>query len=434
MNLPFLCGRDEVRLELPDDATVYESFYPEPPCSTVRQATRALREPVGAPPLRQALAARGPGDVVIVVSDVTRPIPYADILPPVLEEMEAAGVSREEIVLLIATGMHRASTPHEREEMFGEAGRGLRIEDHDATDDANLVELPAPSWSGARVRVNRTYMEAGFRLVTGLVEPHFMAGFSGGRKSLCPGLVALETIRNFHGHKFLDNPRTRNGNLLGNPLHEEALSVARLAGVDMLLNVVLDRERRVVATFAGDLEAAHGAACDFVVRCACPTVHTQADAVVTSCGGYPLDATFYQCVKGFVSCLPAVRHGGEIVAFGGCSEGIGSPEYTDVMQRYATGWERFLEDIRRPEVFMRDQWQFQMHTQTLQHVGAANLHFVTPGVYAAELERMNVVGHAVPAGHAQRKLQNMVDALVADDKTIAAFPEGPYCGPVPPAD
>jgi len=431
MDLLCPCGRDTIRLRLPDDTDVYASAYPEPKAPADAIVLGAVREPVSGPGLRDALARRGPGDVVIVVSDITRPIPYAAFLPQLLAEIESAAVPRGDILLLVAAGMHRPSTPAERVEMFGpDAATRYRIEDHQAGNDAGLVELPGRSASGARIRLNRRFVEAGFRLVTGLVEPHFMAGFSGGRKAVLPGLAALDAIRNFHGAAFLSDPRARNGNLDGNPLHAEALSVARRAGVDFSLNIVLDGARRVTAAFAGGLEPAHDAACAFVRRCACRPVRREADVVVTSCGGYPLDATFYQCVKGLVACLPAVRPGGTIVAFGGCAEGVGSPAYADLMKRYTGRWREFLDDIRQPGVFTMDQWEFQMQTRALERVGEARLHFVTDGLRAETLATLSLTGHAVPPGGVGPAVQALLDRLLAGGAAAAALPEGPYGVPV----
>jgi len=435
MKISFACGKETLTVRVPDDALVYASRFLEPSERPEEEVLRAVAEPIGAAPLRQALAGRHGGPVVVVASDVTRPLPYASFLPALLEQIEGAGVARDEILILIATGMHRPSTPEERVEMFGgDVVSRYRIEDHRADDEASLVELPGRTWSGTRVRLNRRYVEAGFRLLTGLVEPHFMAGFSGGPKALCPGLVAMETIRNFHGCEFLSDPAARNGNLEGNPLQEEALSVARLAGVDFLLNVVVDRQRRLVAAFAGELVAAHRRACRFVSAHACPAVGREVDVAVTSSGGYPLDATFYQCVKGFVSATPAVKRGGAIVAFGGCSEGIGSAEYAGLMRRYAGDWRGFLRDIRRPGFFVRDQWQLQVHARTLERTGQEGLHFVTDGLTQEELDSLCVTGHSCPPGGVERAVQALVDELVLEGRTVAVFPEGPYCAPVPPQD
>ena len=210
MRVSLLCGRDEVTLEVPDNSTIYESKFPPPVVSEAEAVLQAVREPAGAPPLGKLLKTRGEGDVV---SDITRPVPYARFLPVFLREIENAGVKRGEILLLVATGMHRRSTSAEHGQMFGEAAGKYRILDHDAGDETNLLELPGRSVSGAKVSLNRRYMEAGFRIITGLVEPHFMAGFSGGRKAVCPGLASLVTVKNFHGAEFLANPLARNAQM-----------------------------------------------------------------------------------------------------------------------------------------------------------------------------------------------------------------------------
>jgi nickel-dependent lactate racemase len=433
MFMTFLCDEHPITLRLPDDALVYESHFPPRERPAADLVLDALAHPVEGPSLTDALARRRPGDVVIVVSDITRPIPYATFLPAVLDLIErgaasgGGGVPREQILILIATGMHRASTPAERCTILGsEIAAQYRIEDHDAAA-TDLVQLPRPAWSGSKVRLNRRFMEAGFRLLTGLVEPHFMAGFSGGRKAICPGLADLATLRHFHGHGFMADARSRNGNLADNPCHQEAVSVAAQAGVDCTLNVVLDRARQVNAAFAGALEPAHAAACRYAAACLCREVVRPADVVLTSSGGYPLDATFYQCVKGFVSCLPAVREGGAILAFGGCREGVGSAAYRQTMVRYAGRWREFLKDIAPGTQFEKDQWQFQMHCRALDKVGQERLHFVAPGLTAEVAAQLSIHPHTPPADELTNCLQALLDQLLAGGRSLAVFPEGPYC-------
>jgi len=430
MNVTASSGREEFELRIPDSAELFVSTYPAPAATAAFLVLDAVRAPLGAAPLRAVLASRRPGDVVVVVSDLTRPIPYATFLPALLAEIESAGVNRSEILILVATGMHRPSTQAERREMFGPETVGrFRIEDHRAEDDAGLAPIPGRSASGATIRLNRRFVEAGFRIVTGLVEPHFMAGFSGGRKGVCPGLSSLDTICNFHGEPFLADPKATNAVLSGNPLHEESLSVARQAGVDFTVNVVLEKSRRVVRVFAGGLEPAHDAACAFVRTCAVRSVQQPADVLLTSSGGYPLDVTFYQCVKGFVSGLPAVRQGGTIIAFGGCAEGVGSPEYIGLLKRYAGRWREFLTDIRRPGVFTKDQWELQMQARALDKVGPRGLHFVSDGLTQDTLDFMTVNGHAAAPGEVGPKVQSLLARVLAAGSTLAVFPEGPYCVP-----
>lgn len=424
-------GNGRLTLEVPDSATVLAPSYPAPAAAAAALVLATVRQPVAAPPLAAALAQRRPGDVVIVVSDITRPIPYASFLGPLLAEIAAAGVPTAEILILIATGMHRPSTVEERRQMFGaDVCAGVRIVDHRADADTELVEIPGLSWSGRPIRLNRHFVNAGFRFITGLVEPHFMAGFSGGRKAVCPGLSSLETLGSFHGYDFLAAPAAENARLDENPCHLEALSVARLAGVDFSLNLVLNHERQVVRAFAGDLEAAHAAACEFARACACPRIAAEHDVVLTSGGGYPLDATFYQCVKGMVSCLPAVKPGGVIVAAGSCLEGVGSAEYVATMHQYAGRWREFLEHIRGSSEVRKDQWQFQMQARALAKVGDANLCFATDGLSHAELSRLSVQPIGDGTAPAQTALQEHLDRLCRDDRSVAVIPEGPYCAPV----
>jgi nickel-dependent lactate racemase len=392
---------------------------------------RAVRNPHGGKALRDSLAARRAGEVVVAVSDVTRPIPYAAFLPALLAEIEGAGVARSDIVVLVATGMHRPSAPSERLAMFGpEVVAQYCIVDHDAEDEAGLASVPRGEGADGHFRLNRRFLEAGFRFITGLVEPHFMAGFSGGRKAVMPGLAGLAAVRCFHGHEMLANPLSANGILDGNPCHREALLAARAAGIDFSLNVVLDGERHLAAAFAGALEPAHQEACAFVRDCACPVIVDPADVAVTSCGGYPLDDTFYQCVKGMVSCLPAVRPGGVILAFGGCGEGIGGPEYTATMQEFGRSPDRYLAALRNPAFFRKDQWQYQMQCRALAKVGLANLRFFTPGLDGANFADLAVTGTRVTEGDMAATVQREIDGLAAAGATFALFPEGPYCAPL----
>jgi len=432
MNVLALSGRREIVLRVPDDAEIYSSTYPVTTSPAVTLVLDAVRNPLGAPPLREALAIRRPEGVVVVVSDITRPIPYRDFLAPLLGEIASTGIPREDILVLIAAGMHRPSTIEERLEMFGEeVVERYRIEDHRAEDSLGLAAIGGRSASGAPIRLNRRFVEAGFRIVTSLVEPHFMAGFSGGPKSVCPGLSSLDTIRNFHGEKFLADPKAAATVLFGNPLYEESLSVARSASVDFTLNIVLDRSRRLIRAYAGALEPAHQAACEFVRACAIWPIRRPADVVLTASGGYPLDTTFYQCVKGFVSCLPAVREGGTIIAFGGCAEGLGSREYADLLRKYAGRFDEFLEDIKRPGAFTRDQWELQMHARALARVGKKGLHFVSDGLSAETLKMLTLNGHAAAPGEVGLTVQSILEGVLGDGMSLAVFPEGPYCVPEP---
>ncbi|MFO7665083.1 MAG: nickel-dependent lactate racemase [Desulfobacterales bacterium] len=420
----------QIEIRVPDDAVVYRTSYREPDNDAGMLVQNAIRNPVNSPPLSEILRKSGVRSVVIVVSDITRPIPYAYFLDTVLEEIEDVGVARDNIIILIATGMHRPSTAAEREQMFGhKVCERYRIIDHRADKADELVTVSGRSQAGRPIELNRRFVETDFRIVTGLVEPHFMAGFSGGRKAICPGLCSLETVKAFHSFTFLDDSSARNGNLEGNPLHYESLSIARKADADFCINLVVDRKHRVVEAIAGDIETSHSATCKVVNKYACPPVEQKKDVVLTSSGGFPLDATFYQCVKGMVSCLPAVKRGGVVVSIGSCSEGIGSSEYQNIMYEYSGRWKDFLDHIKSADSIVKDQWQFQMQTKTIQYVGDGNLIFITDGLKDSDLARLSVKGILAYEGSVQEKVQELLDGFIKEGRSVAVIPEGPYCAP-----
>jgi len=431
MRTNFQYGNDEITLGFPDDSLIYQSNYKNTHKKATEMLAESLANPVGCSPLNEMVTKRRPGKVVIVVSDITRPIPYARFLPDLVVILETCGINKEEIIILVATGMHRASTRTEQLRMFGEwIVQNYQIINHDCNNENELQELNGESWSGSKIRLNKHYVNAGFRIVTGLVEPHFMAGFSGGRKAICPGLVSLDAVQKFHGYQFLNHPNATSAILKDNPCHEENTSIARLSPPDYTINVVLDNNKNINAIISGELFSSHQKSMEYVKEACCPVVSTQADVAITSCGGYPLDATFYQCVKGFVNCLPALKDHGEIIAFGGCTEGIGSEEYTAIMKRYAGNYRRFIEDIKDEKFFIKDQWEFQMHIRALEKTGQQNLHFFTSGISESELSLLSVNPHPVSWQNLEKAVQQLIDKAVADNKRIAVFPEGPYCAPV----
>jgi nickel-dependent lactate racemase len=430
MQASFKYGRKTLSISLPDEAICYSSQFREASGTISEMLVNAIDNPVGGLSLSTLVRNRKAGKVVIVVSDITRPIPYFQFLPLLIEKCMNAGVEKEEITILIATGMHRPSTREERLEMFGsDITDRFSIIDHEADNAACLEDLEA-SGTGRKVQMNKHYVNAGVRIITGLVEPHFMAGFSGGRKAICPGLVSLKAIQNFHGYEFLSNPNAKNATMAGNPCHDESSYIASLVPPDFNLNIILDNHKEVNAIIGGDLKLSHQRSVEYVKKACCPVVREEADLVITSCGGHPLDTTFYQCVKALVSCLPAVKKNGRIVAFGSCTEGIGSKEYTDTMLRYSGRYKEFLQDISSSEVFTKDQWQFQMHCRAIEKLGTENIFFLTDGLEAGMLKKLSVNTPEDSHDTMEGILQKLVDKAVNEGKKIAFIPEGPYCAPV----
>ena len=412
-------GRTGLEVQLPDENLVKcLGYQPAEPVPDPRQAVcRALLEPIGSSPL--ADLARSCRTACVVISDVTRPVPNQLLLPPILATLEESGVPREGILILVATGLHRPNLGDELLEMVGpEVAQRYRIENHDGRDLSGHVHL-GTSPRGVPVWIDRRYVEAELKITTGLIEPHFMAGFSGGRKLVCPGLAALETIKVWHGPDFLEHPNARNGCLDGNPVHEENTWIARRAGCDFIVNTVLDQQRQILRVAAGEMEAAFADGVAFVRKIVTDTLPEPVDVVVTSSAGYPLDTTFYQSVKGMVAALPIVKPGGTVILAAGLSEGIGSPEFESLFDENPTldsFMERLLDKDRG--YFVMDQWQLEELAKVRRQ---ARVKMVSDGLPASVLQRLFV--ETAPS----------VEAAVAESlqeygpgATLAAIPKGPY--------
>jgi len=414
-------GREGLQAELPDrNLVAVLGLIPAPPVEEPRAAvTEGLRHPLGAPPLRDL--ARGRRDACIVVCDATRPVPNPVLLPPVLEEMESAGIPRDRVTILIATGTHRPCTPEEVRQMLDpETARSCRIVNHVCTDGGSLADLGRTT-NGVPVRLNRAYVEAAFRMTVGLIEPHFMAGYSGGRKLIMPGIAGLESVQAWHSPRFLEHPRSASGVVEGNPVHEEALAIARLAPPDLILDVTLDERNRITGVFAGDLEAAWKAGVHFADRHVRAAIPEPVDIVVTTCAGHPLDATFYQAVKGMVGALPIVKSGGSIVIAAQCAEGVGSAAFERTLLE-VQDLERFVQEIQRPDWrFVADQWEVEELARAVRH---AAVWCVAEGIPRDKLARL----HVAPAATVEEGVAAALERH-GPDATLAAIPRGPYVIP-----
>jgi lactate racemase len=270
---------------------------------------------------------------------------------------------------------------------------------------------------GVPIWIDTRYVEADLKITTGLIEPHLMAGFSGGRKLVCPGLAALETVKVWHGPDFLEHPRADCGILDGNPVHEENTWIARRAGCDFIVNVVIDAERRPLKFVAGDMEQAFLEGVEFVRKVVVDTVPEPVDIVVTSCAGYPLDTTFYQAVKGLTGALPIVKQGGTIIMAAGLTEGIGSPEFQTLF-RDNENLTVFMERILGKDYFVMDQWQLEELAKVRRK---AKVKIVSDGLSSETLSGLFVESAA------------SVEKAVADSLAeygpsakMAVIPKGPY--------
>jgi nickel-dependent lactate racemase len=420
-----LYDRRGMKLRLPNSTAVLVGREIPALTDAHRSVAKALARPIDSPPLKDLVAARKPRSVAITVSDITRPVPNRQFLPPMLSVLNRAGVADGQIVIIIGTGMHRPSTPKEREIILGrEILRRLEVIDHRADDEAALVDVS----TDPPVSVCRRFAEADFRIVTGYIEGHFMAGFSGGRKGVCPALVDLKTIQRFHGYEALSNPLADTGRLKGNPCHEIALRIAKRVGVDFLFNVAVTGKGEIAGIYCGDLVGAHLAGCKQVGEWTTAKIDGDFDLVVTSGGGYPLDATFYQTVKCMCAALPALSPRSTLLVVSGCSQGLGSGSYAWLMLEWNNDWRGFLADIEaNRDVTRLDQWEFQMQCRVLDRIGVGNLWFVSDGI-VPQIQRRISVRPILRRSDARTRAQRAVDRYLAKrpDARIAVIPEGPY--------
>jgi lactate racemase len=375
----------------------------------------ALRAPIDSPPLRECA---GPNDrVAIVIPDITRPLPSDRLLPWVLGEL--SHVPGDRITIVIGTGSHRATTADEIRRLVGESvAAEYRVVNHDAFAPAELMRAGAGK-DGLDVFLNRAYVEAERRIVLGFVEPHFMAGFSGGYKGIFPGIADIAAIMRYHDAATIGDPRSTWGLLEGNPTQERIRHDGALLPVDFCVNVTLNRRREMTAVFCGEVRAAHAAGCAFsreTAMVACPRV----PVVVTSNSGYPLDQNLYQTVKGMSAAAQIVSDDGYIVAAARCNDGF--PEHGNFRRMLFEheSPQALLDTIMTPGFSMFDQWQVQLLAGILLKA-RVGLYSDLPAdeVRRAHLEPVADIEHALEA-----ELQR-----IGSDAPVAVLPEGPMTIP-----
>ena len=412
-------GRTGLPVELPDSTIGPLAIKPASPLPNPASAIAdAIARPVGTLPLNEL--ARGRRNACILICDITRPVPNKLILPPLLKTLDAQGIARKDILILIATGLHRPNGGAELEEMVGpEIKNSYRIENHHGkvlAEHANLGTTPR----GVPAYIDRRYVEADLKITTGLIEPHLMAGYSGGRKVICPGIAALETVKVWHGPTFLEHPNADCGILEGNPVHEENTLIAKMAGCDFIVNVCIDGQRRITWVGAGDMEKAWLEGVRFCEQVVKVTLPKPVDVVVTSCAGYPLDTTWYQAVKGLTGALPIVKKGGTIILAASLSEGLGSPEFQQVL-RENPDLREFKKKILGRDYFVMDQWQVEELAKVLER---CKVKVVSDGLAPETLRQC----HVEPARSVEQAVQEAYREY-GDSMSLAVIPKGPYVLP-----
>ncbi|HEY6106264.1 MAG TPA: nickel-dependent lactate racemase [Anaeromyxobacteraceae bacterium] len=421
VGLPY--GRGTLAVRLADDLEVTLVRKPDMPVlsAPAEAVERTLRHPAGARPLEEE--ARGRKSACILVCDLTRPVPNGLILPPLVRGLLAAGIDASRVTVLVATGLHRPNLGAELEELVGDrwVRSTVRVENHDARDDAAHVDLGRTA-RGTPVKLDRRFVDAEVKIATGLVEPHFMAGYSGGRKVIAPGVAHRDTITTFHSARFMAHPRAENCVLEGNPLHEEQLAIAGLLGRVLAVNAVIDERRRPSFVNFGELVQSHAEAVAFVERFAVVPVPRRFHTVVTSAAGHPLDRTYYQTVKGMVAPMDILEPGADLVVASECAEGMGSREYVEAQRRLiGLGPDGFLRDIAGKRFADVDEWQTQMQLKPMRQ---ARIHLYSGALPPGDRALTGV--HCVESAEAA-----VAEAVrQSGDRCVAVIPEGPYVVPV----
>ncbi|MFO1074172.1 MAG: nickel-dependent lactate racemase [Geminicoccaceae bacterium] len=421
IQLAFGRGHLDVRLPAKARATIIRKETLPKLADPAAAVAEALAAPVDAPPLESL--ARSARSACILICDITRPVPNHLFLRPMIERLLAAGIDAAAIRVVVATGLHRPNEGEELAELVGDPWvlETVRVENHFARNDADHVDLGFTS-RGTPVKIDRRFVEADLKIVSGLVEPHFMAGWSGGRKVIAPGVAHQDTIRTFHSAKFMEDPLAIQCNLVGNPLHEEQLEIVRRLGAVYALNTVLDEDRDLIHVNFGEIVASHLAAVRFVEKSCVVPVGRRFRTVVTSSAGYPLDKTYYQTIKGMVTPLDILEPGGTLIIASECSEGLGSPEFREAQCRLAElGDARFLATLTAKTFAEVDEWQTEMQLKPMR-LGRVRLY--TTGLTGEE-RRITCVDLVA-------SVEEAIAAAIAahGDAEIAVVPEGPYVVPV----
>ncbi|MDD9268384.1 nickel-dependent lactate racemase [Paenibacillus sp. GCM10023248] len=355
MKTTLLYGKGTLSIEVPDRSTIIEPNHLDGLPEEKQAVQQALRNPIGLPPLADMV--KSTDKVAIVISDITRPTPNEKLVPWIMEEL--AHVPEANFVIINGTGTHRDQTAEEFVQMLGApVVDRIRVINHHCHNQDELVNVGRSEF-GCDVYLNKEYVEADFRIVTGFIEPHFFAGFSGGPKGIMPGIAGIETILTFHNARMIGDPLSTWGNMVNNPLQNMTREVNRLCKPHFMLNVTLNKSKAITQVFAGELFEAHDRGCAFTKQHAMIPVESRFDVVITSNSGYPLDQNLYQAVKGMSAAHQIVKEGGTIICASECSDGIPNHgNYAEILQLRKTPQE-ILDMINDGSFQKFDQWQVQ---------------------------------------------------------------------------
>ena len=410
-------GKTGLMVDLPNEKVIgpLEIKNAIPLANQSQAISDALANPIGSKPLAEI--AKGKKTACILICDITRPVPNKVILPQILKTIEEAGVPRSGITILIATGLHRPNEGEELVELVGEdIANNYRVENHHGKETSEHDYLGITP-KGVPVYIDSRYIRAELKITTGLIEPHLMAGYSGGRKVICPGIAGIETVKVWHGPKFLEHPNADCGIVEGNPVHEENTYIALMSGCDFIVNVCVDGNRQITWAGAGDMIKAWEAGVSFVRQVVRVPIKEPVDIVLTSCAGYPLDITWYQAVKGLIGALPIIKKGGTIILVASLTEGLGSPEFQQVLSENPD-IKAFKKRILETDYFVMDQWQLEEFAKVVEKCKVK--------VYSKGLEH-SVLNkcHVTPIDSVEQAIAESLQEY-GPLARIAVIPKGPY--------
>ncbi len=421
MTVKMRYGREGLDIKLPDAPNVQILHLNPAPQLTEpgKQLQQGLREPIGTPPLAEL--ATGRRDACIVISDVTRPVPNELLVHPLLAVLESAGLRRDDILILVATGLHRVATEAEVVAMLGrEIAANYHVASHQARDHASHVNIGTTPGE-IPVLIDRRYVEADLKILVSLVEPHLFAGYSGGRKAICPGLAATDTILGFHSPQIIEDPAAITGNIGTNVADAAAWHVARLAGgADFTVNCTLNEQRELTGIFCGHLAEAPFAAMALAEQQSKIVLDEPVDITITSNAGYPLDLTFYQAIKAATAAAQITCSGGTIIICQENAEGIGNEEYIELMLSVDDPHEYVKHALATDENHI-DQWALHQFEKILREHKIYNYSTGIP----SEQQRQLFVE---PVSSVEVGLERAL-AEHGPDATVAVVPEGPYVMP-----
>lgn len=421
MTIQIPCHREKISLNIPADQIdrikILATAHNASTSITDADIRDALAAPIGTDPLAQLAVGRK--SACIVISDITRPVPNKLLLPPILDTLETAGVPRSAITILIATGMHRPNLVEELIELVGaDIAENYRIINHDCEEQGSLRKVM--NIGDAPIEINKHYLEADLKILTGLIEPHPFAGFSGGGKSVLPGISSFETMKFMHSFALVDHPDVATVKVKNNPFRHHINRICATVRVDFIVNVILDDAKQPTGVFAGDVLQAFDAGCQRAESDSVLHVGEAADLIITSGGGYPLDATFYQSTKGLIAAGEIIQPGGTILLISGCSEGLGSDSYCRIIRSAKGSPEEFRAIYCDPGNFVIDQWGAQAYFQVLERAGKILLY--SPNLSQEQIDPFGIT--LIP------NLDKTIAALCRQSRLTYVIPEGPYVAPV----